>query len=212
MPLLFYCGSGGASKYDQIALEESWNLGIRSCGKYRPSSVPIKFVDNKWTDYDHSRHLDLVRHLRPCLATARDIEQIKDLPKILQEAGEIARYCDKVVLIPKVEFEIPDLDFPWMWGYSVPSGYGKCDLPLSFFGDRPCHLLGGSPHKQSEFLGKLNIFSLDCNYFMISAKFGKSTWPDAKPRNQKLTKGCYNSFRVSLQKTKQFWEENGSRI
>ena len=31
--LTFYCGSGGSSKYDRIAFEEGWSLGIRTCGE-----------------------------------------------------------------------------------------------------------------------------------------------------------------------------------
>ena len=204
--LTFYCGSGGSSKYDSIAFEEGWSLGIRSCGKYKPGQLPIKFIDNNWKSYDHQGHLKLVRAIRPMLATARDIENKNDLKQILKEAEEIAAFCKlAVVLIPKVAFEVPHLDFNWIWGFSVPTRYGGCDLPLSFFSDRPVHLLGGSPQQQACYANLLNVQSLDCNSMINLARFGKSTWPSSRPGGEKVVSGCYSSFRISARKTKEFW-------
>lgn len=56
LPLLFFCGGGGKSKYDQIAKQEGWRLGIKSYEKNRSHehmqmvtthmTIPIKgFLD-----------------------------------------------------------------------------------------------------------------------------------------------------------------------
>lgn len=204
--LTFYCGTGGKSKYDAIAIEEGWELGVRSCGRYNPVPSLTNFVDNDWENYNHYRHLEMVKRVKPKLATARDICCIDDFDEILTEAEQIARFCQfGVILIPKVAVRIPDLDFNYILGFSVPTRYGRCDLPLSYFGDSPVHLLGGSPYRQLEYSRLLNVVSLDCNTFMLLAKYGKSTWPDASPREQKLASSCYGAFRVSVQRTKQYW-------
>jgi len=201
---LYYCGAGGKSRYDSIALSEGWKLGVRSDGKVIPDfNYPIDFVDNHWKKYDHARHIKMVKKCRPHLATARDIERIEDLPAILREAEEIAQFSDFIILIPKIAITLPYLSFNWRWGFSVPTKYGQCDLPLSFFGDRPIHLLGGSPRKQASYRHQLNIVSLDCNSIMLSAKFGKIARPDLP--EIKTNGGCYEAFKKSCRATKQYW-------
>lgn len=205
-PLLFYCGNGGG-EYDRIALEEGWLPGISSQYTPRPEwSKKVCFVDNDWKNYEHQRHAKICKQCRPYMATARDIERKEDLSCILQEAEELAQYSELIVLIPKIDIRIPAVNFNWIWGYSVPTSHGKCELPLDFFKGRPVHVLGGSPSRQAGLADKLEIFSLDCNYFMRSAKFGKSVWPGCKEK--KIVAGCYPSFRLSVQKTREFWLSN----
>ena len=206
-PLLFYCGAGGRSQYDKIALQEKWLTGIRS-DKSQPN-IPCAFVDNNWKQYDHSTHLNMVQYCRPHIATARDILQASDLLEILKEAEEISKYCDFVMLIPKAAIKLPSLNFPWLWGYSVPSSYGKCTLPPSFFGEDPVHLLGGSPSMQAELAKEMSIYSLDGNYAMNIARWGKSCWPGQS--SIKVEEGCYESFRHSLRQQRLYWHSGNSK-
>lgn len=206
-PLLFYCGSGGSSQFDWIAQRAGWGLGIRSCGKYKPGELKIDFVDLDWKNYNHNFHLEMCRKLRPHLASARDIESLDDLPEILKEAEEISRFAEKVVLIPKIPVHLPPLNFDWIWGYSIPTSYGGSSVPLDFFLGKDTHLLGGSVHKQAEIYlnSELKIYSLDAKDFALCAKFGKSTWPGASPKYQKIGSGCYEAFTVSVTKTSNFY-------
>ena len=207
-PLLFYCGSGGASKFDQIALDAGWQIGIRSCGRYKPASgQKIDFVDLDWKNYDHLRHLACCKTVRPHLASARDIERLEDLPEILREAEEISRYAEKVILIPKISVKLPNLNFDYILGYSVPTSYGGSPLPLSFFNFAPIHLLGGSIHRQHEIFksGAVKVYSLDTKLDLY-ARYGKSSWPTANPRYQKLGNTCYEAFKISCEKSKEFFQ------
>ncbi|MDM9583077.1 GNAT family N-acetyltransferase [Nostoc sp. GT001] len=145
LPLLFYCGGGGKSKYDAIATEHGWNLGINSSGKNK-SHQHMMMIDNDWENYDHEKHLAMVKQNKPLIATARDIEHPDQLPEILDQATELAKYAGRVLLIPKCDVTLPD---SYWLGYSVESGYGKTDLKPEWFGKRPVHLLGGSPKKTS---------------------------------------------------------------
>ena len=200
-PLLFYCGNGGRSPYDRIATEENWKLGIRSDNP--TPTRKVDFVDNNYKNYNHQIHLDMVRHCRPHLATARDIQEKSDLHQILTEAEEISQYCDFVILIPKVIVKLPQLNFPWLFGYSVPTSYGECTLPLSFFDGNLVHLLGGSPSSQAKLAEKMQVYSIDGNYSMKIAKFGKSCWPGCS--GIKIKEGCYESFRYSLSQQRTYW-------
>ena len=208
-PILFYCGSGGISKYDIIAKKHGWKLGINSGGKNKINgNTKIDFVDNNWKNYQHDDHLATVKSCKPILATVRDIESITDIDQILFEAEEISKYCQKVVLIPKVDIKLPSLNFDYILGYSVPTKYGSTLLPLKYFYGYPTHLLGGSCHIQAQIVNNINmqVYSLDCKDFALCAKYGKSTWPNAIPKYQKINKGCYEAFELSVQKIKEYYE------
>lgn len=204
LPLLIYCADGGRNHYSQIAKEEGWLLGMRSDQmEVKPS---VSMIDNNWHNYNHNQHLQLIKENKPLLATARDIDNKNDVTKIIDQAREISNYCGRVLVIPKIEFDLSPIDFPFWLAYSVPSGYGKSDLPLAFFSNHYCHLLGGNPKKQAELSKTLNVVSLDSNYAMNVAKFGKSV-SVKDTSGKKLVKGCYESFRLSMQFIRDYWSD-----
>lgn len=201
LPLLFYCGGGGASKFDEIAIEERWRLGLRSAGRNN-ASRHMEMIDNDWKDYDHKQHLAAVKANKPLIATARDIEKIEDLPKILKEARELAQYAGRVILIPKVETWIPN---GYWLGYSVPTSFGGTTINPSWFGDRFVHLLGGSPDAQARYYQAMqNVISLDGNYAMQLADYGKAAYQGASS-GIPTGKGCYDSLRISLHEQREYW-------
>jgi len=54
---------------------------------------------------------------------------------------------------------------PVVLAYSVPTKYAGTSVPIWEFGNRPVHLLGGSPHRQMEIYRYLpNVISADGNY------------------------------------------------
>lgn len=221
LPLLFYCGSGGKSKYDAIASEKGWRLGVRSCGKWKIHQH-MQMVDNEWKEYSHERHLKIVKENKPLICTARDIESPDQLPEILEQAKELAQHTGRVLLIPKCFVELP----PNQWlGFSVPSAYGgvppkQMQYWLSagkyagasdpaWYQKHFVHLLGGSPESQAQYARLLNVVSLDANYAMNVARFGKSCWQGCSG-GKKFVEGNYNALALSLEKQKSYWHRQWS--
>lgn len=201
LPLLFYCGTGGASQHDQTGVEEGWLMGLRSNGKNK-DHWHMAMIDNEWgAAYRHEQHLAMVKRNKPIIATVKDIEHVNQLPEALKQARELAQYCGRVILIPKVKTWLPDRY--WL-GYSIPTGHGGTDIECDWFGDRFVHLLGGSPDDQAKFAKQLNVVSLDANYAMGLADHGKSSWQGCSS-GVKVAQGCYPSMKVSFQKQKEYW-------
>jgi len=205
LPLLFYCGAGGKSKYDAIASESEWSLGINSSGKNK-SHQHMMMVDNDYKNYKHHQHLEMVKRNKPLIATALDITSPEQLPEVLKQAEELAQYAGRVLIIPKCDIQIPA---KYWLGYSVDSGYGSTPLQPDWFGDRPVHLLGGSPKKQAKAYYQMNVISLDANYAMkLANRHCKSVWSDGDKNIELQQCGCYEALSLSLQKQFQFWRNN----
>lgn len=220
LPLLFYCADGGRNRYSAIADEEGWRLGLRSDEKL--GTAHCAMVDNHWIGYNHAQHLAMVKRHKPLIATARDVERPEQLPEILQQARELAQFCGRVLLIPKCA--VP-LERRYWLGFSVPSSYAGIDpgllrywlgLPTgkyagasdpAWYGNHFVHLLGGSPNTQAHYARHLNVVSLDGNYAMLCAKYGKSVWQGVE---EKIVPGCYESFRLSLAKQRAYWHRTWS--
>lgn len=129
-----------------------------------------------------------------------------DLPEILKEARELSQYCGRVMLIPKCKVPLPT-DFQHWLAFSIPTSYGGTDIEPEWFGDRPVHLLGGSPTAQHKYYQKLqNVVSVDGNYAMKLSAKGKSCWR-GNSTGTKARKGCYESFRLSLLAQKEDWRD-----
>jgi hypothetical protein len=162
----------------------------------------MAMIDNEWGDaYRHEQHLEMVKRNKPLIATVKDIEAINQLPTALKQARELAQYCGRAILIPKVKSWLPD---KYWLGYSIPTGHGGTDIECGWFGDRLVHLLGGSPDDQAVAAKQLNVVSLDANYAMRLADYGKSAW-QGRSGGIKAVDGCYPAMRVSFQKQKEYW-------
>ncbi len=128
LPLLFFCNGGGTSRYDAIAKEEGWRLGIQSTnrqGEPRKNKPGwhMEMIDNEWGEgYRHNHHIDLIKANKPLIATVKDIETVDQLPDTLKHAREIAPYCGRVILIPKIECWLPT---EYWIGFSVPTSHGS---------------------------------------------------------------------------------------
>ena len=160
-----------------IAKNHKWLIGARYTNLRDVSSFDsVHFVDIDWKNYDYQKHLAAVKNLKPKYTVAKDWEKAEDLKALLKQAYNLAKYCDHVIIVPKVNSLkhkmlklIPD---EFMLGYSVPTKYGGTDIETKYFDGRPVHLLGGRPEKQRE-LGKvLNVKSIDCNRFTLDARYG----------------------------------------
>lgn len=109
------------------------------------------------------------------ITVARDVIRRRDLPRALDEAQELAAYCDYVVVVPKARSLAEQLNdvIPahMLLGFSVPTKYGATSLSPRWF-KRPVHLLGGRPDVQRRLADEMPVVSVDCNRFTLDAAFG----------------------------------------
>ena len=134
----------------------------------------LGFLDIDWKVYNFRQHLAAAKSTRPLMTVAKDIETWREFPRIMDQAYELSRWARYVVIVPKARSMrhrldmIPDV---FVLGFSVPTRYGKSQLPPSCF-RRPVHLLGGRPDVQRELARRIPVVSLDCNRFTLDAQFG----------------------------------------
>jgi len=160
----------------RIAARHGWLSGARYTNLRDVRGVKrLGFLDIDWKNYDFRAHLAAAALSRPLITVARDIEDQRHLPRILDEAVALAEHATHVVLVPKalsLRLQIDRLPARYVLGYSVPTRYGATALPPEAFAGRPVHLLGGRPDRQRELGHRLNVVSLDCNRFTLDARFG----------------------------------------
>lgn len=135
----------------------------------------IGFMDIDWKDYDFRLHLAAVKLLRPKMTVARDVERHSRLNEIIDQAYELSRYADRVVIVPKdrrLGDKLDRIPLNFILGFSVPTRYGKTAIRPECFGSRSVHLLGGRPDIQRELARQMNVVSVDCNRFTLDATFG----------------------------------------
>jgi len=182
-----------------LAVQAGWLYGINSA-HYRlcpythqlSNRHEVQFIDNDYFKYDHAKHLDTVRMIRPKYCTVRDImteEQCNaagiafySFEQIMIWAEELAQYCPNVIIIPKYDC-IKDIPKKFMLGYSIPTSHGGTPLPVDLFRGRRVHLLGGSWAAQLDYLSELgeDVVSLDNNHLALMAdKFGQFDLGDGK--------------------------------
>lgn len=135
----------------------------------------LGFLDIDWKNYSFARHLAAAKATRPEITVALDVLNPKQLPRILDQAAELAEYADRVIVVPKHPSLAPSLDTQipkrFMLGFSVPTRYGGTVIPPKFF-KRAVHLLGGRPDVQRKLANLMPVVSIDCNRFTLDATFG----------------------------------------
>jgi hypothetical protein len=135
----------------------------------------VGFLDIHWKRYSFEAHLRAAEMTRPCVTVARDVENVRQLDKILKEAEALERHASRVVVVPKdvrmsgrFDQLIPER---FILGFSVPTRYGGTSLSADDF-NRPVHLLGGRPDRQRALANSMPVVSVDCNRFTLDAGFG----------------------------------------
>lgn len=183
--------------WSYLAKYSGWLLGAMSAlAVFNADNVEwwsrrqtVSFIDNAWHDYDHAKHADVIARIRPKYATVRDaLTQSQaqtagvewySLPQIIDWADEVDESAEHTIVIPKYDC-IDDIPDRFMLGYSLPSSYGRTELPFEAFAGRRVHLLGGSWTHQRAALAVLgdDVKSLDNNWIGRIAKFGQFAMPD----------------------------------
>lgn len=179
IPELIYCADGNR-KFAKIAIDAKFRYGAKL-----PATVYFEpdFVDNEFKNPRHVPYIKALRKWQPRMASVLDIEEWRRLDEYLMRAEDVSRHCQIVMLIPKVPGiinELPEviLGKPVRLGYSVPSGYSKTEVDPKEFGDRPVHLLGGSPLKQLSLTREMNVVSTDGNYAQKLTRFCQFFYPE----------------------------------
>lgn len=168
--------------------------------------------------------LALQKH-RPALATVLDWQHEKQLGEVLDWALEASKWAETVILIPKVAGKvhwIPDkiAGKTIRLGYSVPTRYAGTPCQLVEFGNRPVHLLGGSPSAQLRLSRQLNVLSADsnyqqkmatrfCQYYAPKNMYAKNkNWPTIYESDGGWSHDApYEAFRRSLHNIKKAWHD-----
>jgi hypothetical protein len=164
-------------KVTSIGVGLGWSPGARYTNLRDVKKFDrLGFLDIDWKNYDYRRHLQATKDTRPMITVARDVIDINDLHRILDEANELCLWADNVIVVPKdlkLQSFLPEvIPENFILGYSVPTSYGCTRLPLACFRSRRVHLLGGHPAKQRDIANNVTAISLDGNRLTLDAAFG----------------------------------------
>lgn len=227
---LIYCAAGNR-RFAETAIRYGFTFGAQM-----PNTVYFhpEFMDQNWRKPSRERYMAALAEHRPRLATVLDWEREDQFGEVMAWADEAARYVSEaVIIIPKVIGSVPRIPerlvngTPVRLGYSVPTRFAGTEVPLWEIGQRPVHLLGGSPHKQYEFARYLNVASADSNYVQSEATkrnqfFAAGTVDWAKNRRFPLlaesvygfvSEDCpYFAFELSCMNIRALWAGCGTLI
>jgi len=160
----------------QIAVSHGWLPGARYTNLRDVKKFDrLGFLDIDWKNYDFIRHLEAVKLTRPLITVARDVEEKRDLRRVIDQAFRLLEWTTHVVVVPKdIALEknlCRSIPAEFLLGFSVPTRYGGTRLsPIAF--KRPVHLLGGRPDVQRKLADMMPVFSIDTNRFTLDAAFG----------------------------------------
>lgn len=162
---LIYCANGNP-RLTEIAIDAGFIPGAQLPGTiyYQPY-----FVDQNWKTPRRADYMRMLETYRPRMATVLDWDENTTFAEVMSWAEEASQFVKVLVVIPKIWGTIDQIPeqvngVPVRLGYSVPTAYGRTEVPLREFDSRPVHLLGGSPIAQMELYRKLNVKSVDGNY------------------------------------------------
>lgn len=182
MPALIYAADGNPV-FARAAVDAGWLYGARL-----PAWVglPVYFADQDWKTPDRAGYMAALALHRPHMATVLDWERPGQRDEVFSWAEEAAQYVRQVVIIPKVPGMLGEIPgqiggADVVLGYSAPTSYGASPVPLWEFGRRLVHVLGGSPHRQMELAGYLNVVSVDGGMSQMQAFKGRF-WSPVKRR------------------------------
>jgi hypothetical protein len=220
---LIYCADGN-KRLMEIALDAGFLPGAQLPNTiyYRPY-----FTDQDWRNPDRAKYMAAIAQHRPRLATVLDFERPDQYADVMAWAEEAAQHAGEIIIIPKVVGSIKDIPEtiagkPVRLGYSVPTKFAGTTVPLAEFGQRPVHLLGGSPDVQMKLARTLNVKSADANYMQKMAtaycqyfttnqgnKFKNKKWPTLQESDGGWENDApYEAFRRSCVTIMKAWRES----
>lgn len=221
MTELIYCADGN-KRFAGIALRYGLTYGAQLPNKVHHA---VAFADQNWKKPDRRAYMDALKEHRPRLATVLDYERAEQLNEVISWAWEASQFVSEaVIIIPKVMNDIDRIPHTIAGkqvrlGYSVPTRFAGTEVPLWQFGNRPVHLLGGSPQKQHALARYLNAVSADGNYLQkvaIQNMFfcaSRPTWSsngiypklEDSPLGKIEQDSIYVTFELSVMNLKALW-------
>lgn len=164
--------AGGNRKFGQLALDNGFLYGSQLPGY---PYFPLHFADQDWKKPNRGLYMKALEKEQPEWATVLDLERPEQYREVMEWADEAASLVKVgVIIIPKFVGAIVDLPREIQGkrvrlGYSVPTKFGKTDVPVEDFMDWPVHLLGGHPYNQWALSQRLWVESIDNNYIQKMA-------------------------------------------
>ncbi len=209
---VIYC-AGGNIRLANIAIEEGFLYGARSddVRSLRCNGL----IDVKWDNYNWQRHIELTATHRPKYAVAPDIMVMRQVPRALRLAERLAKYCHKVIVVPKIHGIIKYIPTEYVIGVSVPSSYSGFLPDIEELSGREVHLLGGTPRLQRMLwlcyhLKDIIVTSCDSNSHSKASDFGCYWDGDRWCDKERLWIGKYGAFRKSCRGIISMWKKLGA--
>lgn len=209
----------GRQDLTEIAGRHGWRRGARldSVGEYEKRDIALDFVDMDWADPDPTALLDAAKRHRPKYVVAGDYLRDEDNTEAVNErASRLREYSANVIVVPKSVGDLRDVPDECVVGYSVPTEYGGTDIPLRMYRDisQPIHVLGGTPHRQFEIVGKLwldSVCSIDGNSVHKAATIGAKAWHPDVPRWRKIEgdNAVERAYRQSIENLTRIYRSRG---
>lgn len=206
--------TGGSTNSNIIASSDAL-LGFETAQSRPPEDLAVEFCDFPFTSDDagFEDHLNVVRREQPRYAVAPDIEDDRDPDTVIEQASQLARHADTVIVVPKSihPTDVPDAD---CFRVGVPlADYGS-DAPWQIGEYRDAgdlHFLGGSPRLQLETAKYLpNVRSVDSASIIKGAETGSVFAPTAErswhPTGDQA--GYYDRVKMSVRNSVAAWTEH----
>ena len=174
--------------------EKGYLRGARldKADRYDRHGVAVDFLDMDWNDPDPAGLIDAAKRHRPKYVVAGDYLRDEDnTERVNDRARQLREYAENVIVVPKSPGDLSNVPEWCVVGYSVPTEYGGTDIPLREYRDipQPIHVLGGTPHRQFDVVGRLwldNVCSVDGNSIHKAATIGAKAWHPDVPRWRKV--------------------------
>jgi hypothetical protein len=195
----------------KVAVRYGWLPGARYTNLRDIAGFKVVgLIDVDWKAYSYGLHLRAVKEVHPLVTVAQDVEDIRDLPRVLEQAQELSIWCQNVVVVPKdpkfAKLKNSVIPRQFILGYSVPTRYGGTRLAPAWFGQRRVHLLGGRPDAQYRLSKSLNVVSFDGNRFTLDAVYGD--YFDGVTFRPHQKGGYYRCIKASLRNINKLWADS----
>lgn len=139
----------------------------------------VWMLDIKWTRYDWTQYLDIVREQQPVMALAPDYEWGWQWTALRRQIEDLRQLVTHVLVCPKFHGAINHIPEDCIVALSVPAPTYAGFLPdFRELTGRRVHLLGGRPETQALLVQRLNghgveVFSVDGSYLSMKAGNGQ---------------------------------------
>jgi hypothetical protein len=160
--------------------------------RYYQHGVCVDFLDMDWNAPAPEALLEAAKRHRPRYTVAGDyLRDSNNIGRVNERAERLREYADNVIVVPKSPGDLRCVPEWCVVGYSVPTEYGGTDIPLREYRDisQQIHVLGGTPPRQFEIIGKLwvdAVYSVDGYSIHKAATIGAKSWHPGTPHWRKL--------------------------